>query len=110
MSKTYVREPAVMISASDIQKRVKEMGSQIRAAYGSDEIYVVGVLKGSFVFMADLVRAMNGPLQCDFLGLSSYGSATESSGVVAITKDLGDPVEARHVLIIEDIIDTGLTM
>jgi hypoxanthine phosphoribosyltransferase len=110
MSKPYVREPAVMISAADIERRVREMGVEIRSAYEGEEIYVVGVLKGSFVFMADLVRAIGGPIQCDFLGLSSYGSATESSGVVAITKDLGDSVEGRHVLVIEDIIDTGLTM
>lgn len=103
--------PEVMISTEAIAARVREMGQEIRKSYGADsELTVVGVLKGSFIFMADLVRAIEGPLKCDFLGLSSYGSATESSGVVAITKDLGDPVEDRDVLIIEDIIDTGLTM
>jgi hypoxanthine phosphoribosyltransferase len=110
MTRPYIKEPEVMISAEKIQARVREMAKTIRSDYKDHEIYVVGVLKGSFVFMADLVRAIDGPLQCDFLGLSSYGSATESSGVVAITKDLGDSVEGRDVLIIEDIIDTGLTM
>ncbi len=110
MTRPYIQEPEVMISAEKIQARVREMAKTIRGDYKDQEIYVVGVLKGSFVFMADLVRAIDGPLQCDFLGLSSYGSATESSGVVAITKDLGESVEGRDVLIIEDIIDTGLTM
>lgn len=104
------KHPDVLISAMAIQDRIREMGAQIRADYLDRELYVIGVLKGSFIFMADLVRAIDAPLQCDFLGLSSYGSATESSGVVAITKDLNDPVEGRHLLVIEDIIDTGLTM
>ncbi len=104
------KRPAVMLSSEIIQKRVGEMASQIRQDYAGQELTVVGVLKGSFIFMADLVREIDLPLRCDFLGLSSYGSATESSGVVAITKDLDGPVDGRHVLVIEDIIDTGLTM
>ncbi|MCA9553671.1 MAG: hypoxanthine phosphoribosyltransferase [Myxococcales bacterium] len=106
----YTKVPEVMISAEEIAQRVKEMGEAIARDLDERDLTVVGVLKGSFVFMADLVRAIERPLTCDFLGLSSYGSATESSGVVAITKDLGDPVENKHVLVIEDIIDTGLTM
>lgn len=109
-NRPMISRPKVMISSAEIAARVQQMGAQIRADYADRELIVVGVLKGSFVFMADLVRAIDGPLRCDFLGLSSYGSATESSGVVAITKDLGDPVENREVLVIEDIIDTGLTM
>lgn len=105
-----MKMPEVMLSTDTIQKRVREMGAMITAEYAGHELTVVGVLKGSFIFMADLVRAIELPLACDFLGLSSYGSATESSGVVAITKDLGDPIEGRDVLVIEDIIDTGLTM
>jgi len=105
-----MKMPEVMLSTDAIQKRVHEMGATITAEYAGHELTVVGVLKGSFIFMADLVRAIQLPLACDFLGLSSYGSATESSGVVAITKDLGDPIEGRDVLVIEDIIDTGLTM
>jgi hypoxanthine phosphoribosyltransferase len=108
--KSYVRQPEVMISSEAIAKRVQEMGAQIRGDYQGSELSVIGVLKGSFVFMADLIRAIDAPLHCDFLGLSSYGTATESSGVVAITKDLADPIEGRQVLVIEDIIDTGLTM
>ncbi|MCK6549414.1 hypoxanthine phosphoribosyltransferase [Myxococcota bacterium] len=102
--------PKVMIAADAIAARIREMGAQIGADYAGQQLTVVGVLKGSFIFMADLVRAIDVPLTCDFLGLSSYGSATESSGVVQITKDLGDPIDGRHVLVIEDIIDTGLTM
>jgi hypoxanthine phosphoribosyltransferase len=104
------KQAAVMLSTEVVQKRVAEMAAQISADYAGQELTVVGVLKGSFIFMADLVRAIDLPLRCDFLGLSSYGSATESSGVVAITKDLDGPVADRHVLVIEDIIDTGLTM
>lgn len=102
--------PEVMLSAETIQARVVEMGAQITRDLRGQNLTVVGVLRGSFIFMADLVRAIDLPLSCDFLGLSSYGASTKSSGVVQITKDLGDPVEGRHILVIEDIIDTGLTM
>ena len=105
-----LKSPEVLLSEEAIAKRVREMGETIRAEYQQHELTVVCVLEGSFIFMADLVRAIDLPLKCDFLGLSSYGSATESSGVVQITKDLGDPVENRDVLVIEDIIDTGLTL
>jgi len=105
-----LKKPEILLSTQAIDKRVREMGATITADYAGHELTVVGVLKGSFMFMADLVRAIELPLKCDFLGLSSYGSATESSGVVAITKDLGDPIEGRDLLVIEDIIDTGLTM
>ena len=104
------QDPAVMLSADAIRIRVAEMGQQIARDYPEGELTVVGVLKGCFVFMADLVRTIDRPLSCDFLGLSSYGSSTESSGVVAITKDLSVSIEGRHLLIVEDIIDTGLTM
>jgi hypoxanthine phosphoribosyltransferase len=104
------KQPKVMISSDAIQARVRELGAEIRETHRGKELKVVGVLNGSFIFMADLVRAIDLDLSCDFLGLSSYGDATESSGVVAITKDLVGPIEGQHVLIIEDIIDTGLTM
>jgi len=99
-----------MISAEAIGAKNAELGAQITADYEGKELIVVGVLNGSFMFMADLVRHIDLELRCDFLGLSSYGSATESSGVVAITKDLSGPIEDRDLLVVEDIIDTGLTM
>jgi hypoxanthine phosphoribosyltransferase len=104
------KQPKVMISEDAIRARVRELGEEIRRQYQGQDLKVIGVLNGSFIFMADLVRAIGGDLSCDFLGLSSYGESTESSGVVAITKDLTGPIEGQHVLIIEDIIDTGLTM
>ena len=103
-------ESQILFSQEAIQSRVREMGREITEVYGQDEIVAVGILNGSFLFMADLVRAIELPLRCDFLGLSSYGDATESSGVVAITKDLGISIEDKHVLVIEDIVDTGLTL
>lgn len=98
-----------LISAESIQARVAELGRQISADYAGQEIVVVPVLKGSFVFAADLVRHIDVPLAIDFLGLRSY-EGTESSGVVQITSDLTKSVEGKHVLVIEDIVDTGLTM
>src|SRR5215813_3400301 len=99
-----------MISAEKIRARVAEMGAQITRDYAGRELILVGVLKGSFVFMADLCRAIDLPLSVEFLGLQSYGDQTESSGVVQITADLTRPVEGKDVLIVEDIVDTGLTM
>lgn len=110
MSETTVPEMEILLSESEIRARIAAMGREISDTYGREPLTVVGVLNGSFVFMADLVRQISTPVRCDFLGLSSYGSATESSGVVAITKDLGASIEGRHVLVVEDIIDTGLTM
>lgn len=106
----FEKAPTVMLSQEQLATRVRELGAEITAAYAGKEVTVVGVLSGSFIFMADLVRHIELPIRCDFLGLSSYGSATESSGVVAITKDLSGPVEGRHILVVEDIVDTGLTM
>src|SRR5689334_3687635 len=92
----------VMIPAEAVAAKVRELGAAIARDYSDKELTVVGVLNGSFIFMADLVRAIDLPLTCDFLGLSSYGSATESSGVVAITKDLSVPIEGRDVVVVED--------
>lgn len=100
----------VLISAEELQARIAEMGAQITRDYEGRDLTVVGVLNGCFVFLADLVRQIDLPLTTDFLGLSSYGASTSSSGVVAFTKDLSGPVEDQHVLVVEDIIDTGLTM
>ena len=100
----------VLISAEELKAKVEELGRQITEDYRGKELTVIGVLNGCFVFLADLVREIELPITTDFLGLSSYGSATSSSGVVAFTKDLSGPIEDKHVLIVEDIIDTGLSM
>ena len=100
----------VLISADEIQQRVRELGAQISADYAGKTPVLVGVLRGAIVFMVDLMRAMDIPLQVDFMATSSYGASTESSGVVRILKDLDVVIEDRHVLIVEDIIDSGLTL
>jgi hypoxanthine phosphoribosyltransferase len=99
-----------LISAQAIASRVAELGAEIDARLPTGPLTVVGVLRGAFLFMADLVRAIPRELHCDFLGVRSYGDATVSSGVVEITSDLGAPIAGRHVLLIEDIADTGLTL
>ena len=99
-----------LISTEQIARRVREMGAQIERDYQNKELVLLGVLKGSYMFISDLARSIDLPLSIDFIGLSSYGEATESSGVVKITSDLAKPIENKHVLIVEDIVDTGLTM
>src|SRR6202789_4334358 len=106
MSERFV----TMLSAADIAKRVQELGAQITKDYQDRPLVLVCVLKGSFVFAADLARAIDLPLRVDFLGVRSYGQGTETSGVVQITHDLARPIEHEHVLLVEDIVDTGLTM
>jgi hypoxanthine phosphoribosyltransferase len=100
----------VQLSAQEIAARVQELGAQISRDYAGKELVLVGVLKGSFIFMADLARAISGDLRVEFLGVQSYGDETTSSGVVQITFDLTKPIDGKHVLIVEDIVDTGLTM
>lgn len=105
--------PAIvpLISAAAIAARVAELGAAIARDYHGEELVLVAVLKGSFVFVADLARQIAlDRLRIDFLGLQSYGDETTSSGVVQITYDLGKPIEGKHVLVVEDIVDTGLTM
>jgi hypoxanthine phosphoribosyltransferase len=102
--------PTELISAQAIASRVAALGKQIDQEMPAGALTVVGVLRGAFVFMADLVRAIPRPMTCDFLGVRSYGDATVSSGVVEITSDLGTTITDRHVLLIEDIADTGLTL
>lgn len=103
---------SVMLSQSEISERVAALGEEITEAYKDkpEELVLIGILKGSFVFLADLARAIDLPISVDFIGLSSYGDSTKSSGVVRLTQDLSKPIEGKHVLIIEDIVDTGLTM
>lgn len=99
-----------LISAAAIARRVAELGQEIDAKLPPGPLTVVGVLRGAFIFMADLVRAIPREMTCDFLGVRSYGDATVSSGVVEITSDLSAPIAGRHVLLVEDIADTGLTL
>jgi hypoxanthine phosphoribosyltransferase len=101
----------VLIDADAIQARVAELGAQLNADYDKVENpLLVCVLKGAFVFLADLTRHLNFPHEVDFMATSSYGAATETTGVVRILMDLDRPVEGRHVLIVEDIIDSGYTL
>lgn len=99
-----------LISQEKIHERCVELGEKITREYEGRDLVVIGVLKGVFPFFADLVRQLRLTCSCDFLGLSSYGSRTQSSGVVRMTSDLSLPVNGRDVLIVEDIVDTGLTM
>ncbi len=101
--------PKILIGADRIQTRVAEMGAQISRDCAGRPLTLVGVLKGSFVFLADLMRAIDLPLAVDFISISSY-LGTRSSGVVQITADLSWPIEGRDVIVVEDIVDTGLTM
>lgn len=97
------------ITEADIQNKVKELGAKITSKYKGEEIVAICVLKGSFVFYSDLIRAIESDVQCEFFGVSSY-QGTTSSGEVKVTLDLAHPIEGKHVLLVEDIIDTGLTM
>jgi hypoxanthine phosphoribosyltransferase len=100
----------VVVGAGDLRARVEELGAQIAADYEDRDPLLIGVLKGAFVFMADLLRAIPMPVEVDFMACSSYGSSTRSSGVVRIVKDLDLDLSGRHVLLVEDIIDSGLTL
>ena len=102
--------PREIIPAAAIARRVAELGAEIDARLPPGPLTVVGVLRGAFMFMADLVRAIPREMSCDFLGVRSYGDATVSSGVVEITSDLAAPIAGRRVLLVEDIVDTGLTL
>lgn len=112
MSEGFFKEGngLVQLSQSMIEERIIELGAQITEDYQGKNLHLVSVLNGAFMFTADLVRQINLPLTIDFIGISSYGSRTESSGEVRLTKDLASSVKQKDVLIIEDIIDTGLTM
>jgi len=100
----------VLVSAEDLARRVAELGEQISSDYAGRAPVMVGVLKGAVLFIADLMRALTVPCEVDFMAVSSYGSATDSSGVVRILKDLDSSIEGRDVLLVEDIVDSGLTL
>lgn len=100
----------VMISEEEIQKKVVELAKQIQKDYEGEELLVVGILKGANVFVADLIRKLDLDIKLDFMSVSSYGNSTESSGTVKILKDLDTDIKDKNVLIVEDIIDSGLTL
>ena len=100
----------ILIDQDRLQQRIRELGEEISADYAGRDLLLVGVLKGAVFFMADLMRRLTVPCEIDFMAISSYGAATDSSGVVRILKDLDINIEGRHVLVVEDIIDSGLTL
>jgi hypoxanthine phosphoribosyltransferase len=100
----------VLLEEDAIQARIRELGREISSDYAGRELLLVGVLKGAVFFMADLMRAITVPCEIDFMAISSYGASTDSSGVVRILKDLDINIEGRHVLVVEDIVDSGLTL
>jgi len=100
----------MILTEDQIRSRVAELGDQISADYGEESVLLVAVLRGAALFVADLARSMSSPVELDFMAVSSYGSSTKSSGVVRIIKDLDENIEGRHVLVVEDILDTGLTL
>jgi hypoxanthine phosphoribosyltransferase len=108
MSVTTVGE--VLIDEAALRQRIDELGEEISADYAGRDVLLVGVLKGAVFFMADLMRQLTLPCEIDFMAISSYGEGTDSSGVVRILKDLDSNITDRHVLVLEDIIDTGLTL
>jgi hypoxanthine phosphoribosyltransferase len=101
----------VLLSAEQIHDRIQAMGKEIDADYPPGEpVYLIGVLKGACIFLADLARAMQTPARLEFIGISSYGKGKTSSGQVRLTKDLDVPIEGHHVILVEDILDTGITL
>src|SRR4030081_1959562 len=108
-----MRDPAIreiLVQADDLQRRVQELGVEISSDYEGRNLVLVGVLKGAVFFLSDLMRHIEIPCEVDFMAVASYGSATDSSGVVRILKDLDAAIEGRDVLIVEDIVDSGLTL
>ena len=108
-----MRDPAIgeiLVQADDLQHRVRELGADVSRDYAGRDLLLVCVLKGAVFFLSDLMRAIDVPCEVDFMAVASYGSATDSSGVVRILKDLDASIEGRDVLIVEDIVDSGLTL
>jgi hypoxanthine phosphoribosyltransferase len=100
----------ILVQADELQHRIKEMAEEVSRDYKGRDLLLIGVLKGAVFFLADLMRHLDIPCEVDFMAVSSYGSSTDSSGVVRILKDLDAPLEGRNVLIVEDIVDSGLTL
>ncbi len=100
----------VLIPAERIQARVRELGAQITADYPNGGVFLLGILKGAFVFLSDLARAIECPVRIDFIGISSYGRGTTTSGEVKLTKDLDSSIEGADILVVEDIVDSGVTL
>jgi hypoxanthine phosphoribosyltransferase len=100
----------ILIGEEELQTRIRELGAELSVEYAGREVLLVGVLKGAVFFMADLMRSLTIPCEIDFMAISSYGASTDSSGVVRILKDLDINIEGRHVLVVEDIVDSGLTL
>ena len=108
-----MRDPSigeVLVQKDDLENRIRQLGEEISRDYEGRDLVLVGVLKGAVFFLSDLMRRLEVPCELDFMAVASYGSATDSSGVVRILKDLDMPIEGRDVLIVEDIIDSGLTL
>jgi len=100
----------ILVQADELQHRIREMAAEVSRDYKGRDLLLIGVLKGAVFFLADLMRQLSIPCEVDFMAVSSYGSSTDSSGVVRILKDLDAPLEGRNVLIVEDIVDSGLTL
>jgi len=100
----------ILVQPDDLRRRVADLGAEISRDYDGRDLLLVGVLKGAIFFLSDLMRELSIPCEVDFMAVASYGSATDSSGVVRILKDLDSPIEGRDVLIVEDIVDSGLTL
>lgn len=107
---TYKKDIPVFLTDAQIKAKVKEIAAMITRDFGDEEVTLIGTLKGSFVFFADLIRELKMPVKCEFLGVSSYGDQTYSSGEVKVTLDLTAPLNDKNVVLVEDIVDTGLTM
>ena len=103
-------EISVLISEEDVDRRIRELGEQISRDYAGKEVHLICVLKGSVFFTCELAKRISVPVTMDFMSVSSYGNSTKSSGVVRIMKDLDEPIKDRHVIVIEDIVDTGNTL